>query len=137
MLRVDDIGQLKKGNPDKKAAKESIYDGMGHEEICDHLLEYAAGIGYMAYYPSVVKDSNGKYRTVFKGHSGFPDLVLVGSKVFFIEVKTVKDRLRSDQKIWRNKICDVEETHENSAVLYYTLKPSGIPKMMSILIDNA
>ena len=60
--------------------------------------------------------------------AGFPDLVIVGSRVLFVELKTETGRLRPEQEVWLDRL---RKATGDSAVAVW--RPSDWPHAMKIL----
>lgn len=51
--------------------------------------------------------------------AGFPDLVLLGSRIAYVELKTEKGRIRPDQRIWLDRLIGAGQT-------VYVIRPSHL-----------
>ena len=96
--------------------RERQYAAMSEAEWQASLIKSAKELGYKAYHT---------YRSV-KSERGFPDLVLVGRRVLFIECKTQKGKATDAQRDWLHALKAAGE-------LGYVWRPSDQDEAMEVL----
>lgn len=67
---------------------------LSEKDLQTRIVEYARLLGLLVFHDN---DSR-------KNAAGFPDLVIVGKRVLFAELKSEGGRLRPEQQIWINRL---------------------------------
>jgi len=82
---------------------------MRERELQAAIVELAQALGYKVAHFRAMAGSDGRWRTpVAADGAGFPDLVLVGAQVLFVEVKAAKGRLSPAQVEWKLALIEGE-----------------------------
>lgn len=71
---------------------------MSEDDFQQRILDLCKLLGLHVYHPYDSRRSNG----------GFPDLVIVGKRVLFAELKSQSGQLRADQHVWLDAIRTAE-----------------------------
>jgi len=66
-----------------------------------------------------------------RSKAGFPDLVLVGNRVIFAELKTQRGKMSPQQRFWASALTNAE------GVEYHLWRPSDWPEVYQRLFDLA
>lgn len=101
---------------------------MTHDEVVTEIQARAQARGILTHYCGPGERC--------KGDRGMPDLILVGgSYVAWVEVKTLGDRLKSLQTRWRYALLAIGAVYR---IMYeYDLRPGGaVDVMLSLVADG-
>ena len=88
-----------------RALAEQLRDAATEDEWKDTVIDYATLRGWLVHHDRPARTNKG-YRTAIQGHAGFPDLVLTrfGDPVLFVELKSAKGQLSTEQQAWRSTL---------------------------------
>ena len=83
--------------------QQAIANTMSEQELENAIIDLADA--YQLHYhhdrPARTKDS---WRTAIRGQKGFPDLVIVGTRTVYAELKSAKGRLSPEQQTWLTRL---------------------------------
>jgi len=81
-------------------------------ELQEAIIEVAHLFRWTVAHFRPARTKHGWVTPVSADGKGFPDLVLVSSRIVaFIEVKSAKGRLTDEQKMWADLLTNIEEVH--------------------------
>lgn len=61
-----------------------------------------------------------------RSKSGFPDLVIVGTRLIFAELKAERGRVSAEQQVWMDRL-------RSAGVEVYLWRPSDMPEVTTVL----
>ena len=89
-------------------------DVMPERVWLSEVVALAKGYGWLVYHALPAQNARGRWATHQMGDTGFPDLMMVHSSfgTLFVELKTNKGRLTSNQQDWLDVLHTAgQETH--------------------------
>jgi hypothetical protein len=91
-------------------------------ELQEAIIELAMWYGWLVYHPTPAQHG-GRWRTPFRGHAGFPDLVLAHTSrgLIFAELKRDHGRVTENQELWLDVLAASVEVH--------IWRPADFPKI--------
>ena len=111
-----------------EAERAELLASISHADWQKSVIEIARLYGWKVMHLGKAKTKTGRWLTpVGADGAGFPDLLMLRERVLVAELKSMRDTLRANQRVWLGaflgagctavtwKPCDVDRVHEELA----------------------
>ena len=107
-----------------------ISESLTHQSFLRLVMLELSKINLVSYQiaTGIFKSMDGK-RVVRCGLNGHSDLIAIGKKVFFIEIKIKKDRQSKEQKLFQSML-------ESRGQAYFIIRPENIKEVLNAIHER-
>lgn len=84
--------------------RDEIARAMSEQQLEDAICDMLDTFGFYYHHDRPARTKDGKWKNHVRGQNGFPDLLIVGNRTIYAELKSQRGQLRPEQREWFTRL---------------------------------